>query len=693
MAEQNHKPLLEIKNLAVAYRTKGSVRRVLRGVSLRVESGSILGVVGESGCGKTTLALAVLRYLPKEGFIQTGEIWFEGQQLNTLSLEQMRAIWGNEIAFVPQDPTSSLNPSIKIGEQVTEMLHLHPEEARSRVIQLFNTVQLADPERVVNSYPHQLSGGMQQRILIAMALSLKPKLLVLDEPTTNLDTTTQAAVLELICDLIRERDMAAIYVTHNLGLVRQVCDRVAILYAGELLEEGSTQRIFDEPNHPYTRGLLDSIPRLGENKGHTRLRSLEGHIPLSGAPALGCNYRLRCHLAMEICEQHPTLFELEVSRVSRCHRWGEIARGEIDNRKSAAAAISTARPPLEALHILEVKDIEVNFPMPPTMQEFIWRKPRRSVKAVGGVDFEILKGRTLGLVGESGSGKTTLARVIVGLQDTSEGTLRFLNTPLPSRLSRRSIETLRQLQMLFQNTDEALNPYQTVEGILRRALQRVLGKDSAATKRAVLSLLDSVHLSAEYATRLPSQLSGGERQRVAIARAFASHPALLIADEPVSSLDASVQAAVLNLLNDMQEVNGTAALFISHDLAVVGYLADVVAVIYRGQLMEVAEAQELFKPPYHPYTEALLSAIPKIEYESGHASIQLKGEIPSPLEKIEGCPFHTRCPHRLGEICVQEEPPWRTLESGKHYYCHIDEKGLRDLAQENYFYENSALRE
>ncbi len=246
--------------------------------------------------------------------------------------------------------------------------------------------------------------------------------------------------------------------------------------------------------------------------------------------------------------------------------------------------------------------------------------------------------------------------------------------------------------MLFQNTDEALNPYQTVEGLLRRTLQRMLGKNGAVTKNAVLALLDSVQLSAEYATRLPSQLSGGERQRVAIARAFASHPALLVADEPVSSLDASVQAAVLNLLNDMQEDHGTAALFISHDLAVVGYLADVIAVIYRGQLMEVAEAQELFKPPYHPYTEALLAAIPKIEYATGHASIQLKGEIPSPLEKIEGCPFHTRCPHQLGEICVQEEPPWRTLESGKHYYCHIDEEGLRNLSQENYFRENSGLR-
>ena len=649
--------------------------------------------MGESGSGKTTLALAILRYLPKEGFIQAGEIWFDEHPIHALPLEQMRTIWGKEIAFVPQDPSSSLNPSIKIGEQVAEMLHLHPDDARARVIQLFKTVQLADPEHVANSYPHQLSGGMQQRVLIAMALNLKPKLLVLDEPTSNLDTTTQAAVLKLICDLIRDRGMAAIYVTHNLRLVRQVCDRVAILYAGELLEEGPTQQIFDQPNHPYTRGLLDSIPRLGENKSHMRLRSLEGRIPLSGEPTLGCNYRSRCHLSIEICEQHPALFELSGSRVSRCHRWDEIDRGEIDNRKSSAESIPILRTSKKRLPILGIEDIRVDFPLQRTFEEFIGRKQPRKVQAVGGVKFEILKGQTLGLVGESGSGKTTLARVIVGLQDTAGGTMRFLSSALPSRLNGRSMETLRQLQMVFQNTDEALNPYQTVEEILRRPLQRMLGKNRTAAKRDVLFLLDSVQLSAEYAKRLPSQLSGGERQRVAIARAFASHPTLLIADEPVSSLDASVQAAVLNLLNDMQEKDGTAALFISHDLAVVGYLADVIAVIYRGQLMEVAEAHELFKPPYHPYTEALLSAIPKIEYKNGHAKIQLKGEIPSPLEKLEGCPFHTRCPHRLGEICDQEQPPWRTLASGKRYFCHIDEDGLQRLSQDNYFRDYAELKE
>ena len=690
MAERNHTTLLEVKDLDVAYRTKTLVRGVLRGVSLKVESGTILGVVGESGSGKTTLALAILRYLPKEGFMQAGEIWFEGQPIHALSLEQMRALWGNEIAFVPQDPASSLNPSIKVGEQVAEMLHLQPEDAHARVIQLFNTVQLADPERVVNSYPHQLSGGMQQRILIAMALNLNPKLLVLDEPTTNLDPTTQAAVLKLVCDLIRDRGMAAIYVTHNLGLVRQVCDRVAILYAGELLEEGSTSLIFDQPNHPYTRGLLDSIPRLGENKARMRLRSLEGRAPFAGEPILGCIYRSRCHLAIEICEQHPALFEVEGSRVSRCHRWGEIASGDIDNRRLAEDATPVSRSPEKSLQVLDVKNIKVNFPLQRTLEEIMGRKPQKKLRALRSVEFEILQGQTLGLVGESGSGKTTMARVIVGLQDTSEGSMRFLSTPLPSRLTQRSIATLRQLQMVFQNPDEALNPYQTVDELLRRPLQRLMGKTREAARRDVLSLLDAVQLSPEYANRLPSQLSGGERQRVAIARAFASHPALLIADEPVSSLDASVQAAVLNLLNDMQEEHGTAALFISHDLAVVGYLADVIAVIYRGQLMEIAETQALFEPPYHPYTEALLSAIPKIE--NGDANIHLEGEIPSPIEKLGGCPFHTRCPHLLGEICVREEPPWRTLESGKRTYCHIDEEGLRNLAQENFFREIPELR-
>ncbi len=676
--------VLSIDELTVAYRVDGRWLDAVRDFSLRLEPGCTYGLVGESGSGKSTVALTIMRHLGAAGKVRQGRIIFDGRDLLALDEGTLRDVWGVHLTMVPQDPLSSLNPSIQVGEQLAEPLRHHMglsgNTVGQRVLELLTMVRVPDPERVARSYPHQISGGMQQRVMIAMALSTEPKLLVLDEPTTALDVTTQATILDLLRDLIRERQTAALYVTHNLGVVARICDRVAVLYAGELVEDGPTSDIFKRPIHPYTQGLLDSVPRLGDNKSRRQLQAIPGRIPSLRERPDGCAFAPRCALAINICQERPGLELSSDGRLIRCHRWSEITSGQIslpspDPKERLAGHKSDAD---RDGPVLELEDLQVYFDIQRSLSEIVGRKAVEHVKAVDGVELTIPPGKTLGLVGESGSGKTSLARAVIGLEKATGGEMRLLGKQLPSGLAKRDLATMSQLQIVFQNPEEALNPYMTVGETLRRPLMTLRNMSREEAEAAVPQLLADVRLPAAYAQRRPSQLSGGEKQRVAIARAFAANPDLLLSDEPVSALDVSVQASILNLLHALQVEHGAGNLFISHDLAVVGYLADEIAVIYAGHLMEVSAAEALFEPPHHPYTESLLSAIPLIDPDVKQSPIRLEGDVPNQIDMPSGCPFHPRCPRYLGDICATERPPWRDTGDGKRVFCHIPLEQLRE---------------
>jgi peptide/nickel transport system ATP-binding protein len=689
MGSSNIEAVLDISDLTVGYEQAGGWREAVRHVSLCIPPGETCGLVGESGSGKTTLALATMRYLPEEGSVCDGQIRFEGQNLLELPDREMRRIWGSQMAMVPQDAQASLNPSVKLGEQVAELLRhkagLTESEARQRTLELFERVQLGDTERVRESYPHQLSGGMLQRVLTAMAISTEPSLLVLDEPTSSLDVTTQAVMLDLFRELIGgQQQTAVLYITHNLGVVAQIADRVAVMYAGDLLEDAPTVDLYREPLHPYTRGLLECVPRLGENKSEVDLRPIQGHIPSLQELPTGCIFRPRCPLAIDVCKEYPPVYEARDGRRSRCHRWKEIQSDEVSASQPVPGGARLEPAGAAEEDVLDIENVAVHFTEGRTLRDLVTRTPPTRVRAVDGVSLDVGRGRTVGLVGESGSGKTTLARAVVGLAERTGGSIKLFDMELPPGLKGRTSDMYCCLQIVFQNPAETLNPYLSVGQILRRPLQRLRDQtpdegDDNGIDQAVEELLEAVHLSGAYASRLPGQLSGGEKQRVAIARAFAPRPDLLIADEPVTSLDVSVQASILNLFNELQAEHAIGTLFISHDLAVVGYLADVVAVIYLGELMEVSEAGSVFDPPHHPYTEALLSSVPLIDPQGEQEEIRLEGEVPSPSEEISGCPFHTRCPRFIGDICVEQVPPWRDIAgTNKRIFCHIPEEELRE---------------
>ena len=663
-------PAIELQDLEVVYRVRGTDRKVLRGVTLTIGQGESYGLVGESGCGKTTAAFALMRSLPRNGRVIGGSVRVNGDDLLAMSGAEVRKLRATTLSMVYQDPASALNPSIRIGDQVTEVFELMGQtgaSARGRARGILEKVQISDPVRVMRRYPHQLSGGMQQRVVIAMALAKDPTLLILDEPTTGLDATVEAEVLDLIAALRQEFGTSVLFISHNLAVIAKMCERVGVLYAGRLVEEGVATEVFRDPRHPYTVGLLRCIPRGGVRKDETPLDTIPGFLPPLGADLQGCVFAPRCGLVRDICRQEePRLYPLGDGRTSRCHFHQEA---HLVPRTAPEQLVAPRQG--NGSPILTVEDAAKTY-----------KQEGQEIQALRDISLAINPGEVLGLVGESGSGKTTFARILLGLTAPDAGSrLDLEGRPLAPRVQRRSGDQVKAVQVIFQNPDSALNRRFSVRRIIGRALSKLRGLHGNEREARTKELASSVRFDESLLAVRPTQLSGGLKQRVAIARAFAGDPRIVLCDEPTSALDVSVQAAILNLLAELQSGEGVTYLFISHDLGVVRYISDRIAVLYLGRLMELGDAETVFKAPHHPYTEALLSAVPDIE-GGERARIRLEGEIPSAAEPPSGCVFHTRCPRFLGAICEEEEPPLAEVEPSHFMRCHIPVEELRVLQAE-----------
>ncbi|HTW27724.1 MAG TPA: ABC transporter ATP-binding protein [Acetobacteraceae bacterium] len=659
--------LLSIRDLCVEYRTSAGRLVAIPDLSLEIAPGESFGLVGESGCGKSTLLMAIMGYLGRNGAMPRGQIMFDGRDLTRASEAELRRIRGSKIAIVYQEPATALNPSLTIGTQLIEVPMEHDgvnaAEARRRAARTLADVHLPDPDSVMRRYPHQLSGGQKQRVVIAMALLANPSLLLLDEPTTGLDVTVEAAVLDLVNELRVKYRTALFYISHNLGVIARVCDRIAVMYAGEIVEDAPARALFADPQHPYTRGLLSSIPRLGADKRSAPLRPIPGSVPVPGQARQGCGFAPRCpHAQPGRCDTGPIPLELaDADHQVRCVRHDELGPLVLPAPAAANAASETGEP------VLQVDALSRTFAV-----------GRAQLLANDRLDFTARRGQVLAIVGESGSGKSTFARILAGLDRATGGQLRFLEQEIGSRTVRaRAAREVAAIQMVFQNPDGTLNPSHPVGRAIARALRRFgVARTRRDTQERVRALLQMVRLPTGIRHALPRQLSGGQKQRIAIARAFAGNPSLLIADEPVSALDVSVQAAVINLLLRIQAEQRSTMVFISHDLALVRYLADEVVVMYLGRVMESGPVAALFRPPYHPYTEALLSAVPLPDPTLRQTRIHLEGEIPSPLNPGPGCRFASRCPRKLGSICDTVPPPERRPSDGHMILCHIPVEDL-----------------
>jgi peptide/nickel transport system ATP-binding protein len=677
-------PLLEIDNLCLSYFTRAGEIPAVFDFSLTLRPGEAVGLVGESGCGKSTVALGIMRYMGHNGGIVGGKIKFKGRDMAELSEEELRQLRGSEISMIYQEPMAALNPSLTLGTQLMEVPMVHEgvsaEEARKRAIEMLTDVKLPDAERVMNSYPHQISGGQQQRVVIAMALLSNPSLLLLDEPTTALDVTVEAGIVELIAEMSRKYNSSLLYISHNLGLMLEVCDRIGVMYSGEVVEEGNIDSIFTWPKHPYTHGLFGCIPLPYADKNSRPLVAIDGQLPLPHERPPGCNFGPRCDFfeggvcdvgALPIVEV--TTDDDDDHRV-RCVRWNDI-----DPQDAVAVGIEKEAVEVGEV-VLEVDGMQKYYEVKDTSIGAMFSgEGMKYVKANEAINFTARRGETIGIVGESGCGKSTFAKVLMGLETVTEGEVRLEGNNIGVMpVNSRSPEQLGSLQMVFQNPNDTLNPSHTIGGQIARVIKKFgVEKDPQKIMNRVAELLDIVKLPRDFMIRKPRQLSGGQKQRVGIARAFAGNPAMVIADEPISALDVSVAAAVTELLMDIQREHKTTLLFISHDLSAVRYLADRVVVMYLGKIMERGTTDEVFAPPYHPYTEALLSAVPIADPEIEKRHIVLEGNLPSALNPPVGCPFSTRCPSRIGDICDTEPPPDQIDQDRHVISCHIPLEELR----------------
>lgn len=678
---QSPEPLLACRDLCISYYTRAGEIPAVVDFNLTVMPGEAIGIVGESGCGKSTVALAIMQYLGRNGAIADGQVLFKGQDMTIMSESQLCDLRGSKIAMIYQEPMASLNPAMRVGEQLSEVPIFHEglgkSEAKARALDLLAQVKLPEPERIYQSYPHQLSGGQQQRVVIAMALLSKPELLILDEPTTALDVTVEAGIIDLVKSLAKDSGTSMIFISHNLGLILETCDKITVMYSGQAVERGSVRAVFDHMRHPYTRGLLNSIPLPGADKNTRPLVPIHGQIPMPRQRPTGCYFGPRCDFFQAgVCDLHRiTMRPVPDSpeQEARCVRIDEI-----DWRDQQRNGLSTEATPIGD-DILTVAGLSKTYEMRNNgLMALLSGKAITRVKANDNISFTAREAETVAVVGESGCGKSTLAKVLMGLETATEGEVLLADCSIgDTEVQSRRASTVSLLQMVFQNPFDTLNPSHTVEAQIMRAIRK-LNPDiaKADAQQRVLDLLDLVKLPREFASRKPRQLSGGQKQRVGIARAFAGNPRIVIADEPTSALDVSVQAAVTGLLMDIQREHKTTLIFISHDLSIVRYLADRILVMYLGQIVEQGSTEAIFAPPYHPYTEALLSAIPIADTAVKKRRIVLEGELPSATNPPSGCPFQTRCPRKIGDICETDLPPQQSSDDGHQIACHIPMKEL-----------------
>ncbi len=668
--------VLSVKGLRTYFNTNEGLVRAVDDISFDIGKGEIFSVVGESGSGKSMMALSLLRLIPHPGKIVSGEIVLNGTDLSILPEEAMRRQRGRKIAMIFQEPMTALNPVMTIGNQIAEVILHHFSEtqknAHRRTLALLDRVGIPDPEHRYFEYPHQMSGGMKQRVMIAMALAGEPDLLIADEPTTALDVTIQAQILDLLRAIQKERGMAILLITHDLGVVSETADKVAVMYAGQIVEMANRAAFFENPLHPYSKKLFDSLPY--KSKRGSELSMIRGSVPSLATPFAGCRFSNRCDWAWEICEPVPPKWIKEGDRGVLCHLY---------DTEPTVKLLSPTGPTWESdeqgftpkkqrqletdVPLLQVSDLQVHFPI----YKGLFRSVAGFVKAVDGVTFQIHGGKTVALVGESGCGKTTTGKAILQLIKPTHGLVSFNGIDLGA-VSKKALRNLRKdFQMVFQDPYASLNPRMTIAEILSEGLW-VTKTHKAQIPTKIDVLLEQVGLPADAKDRYPHEFSGGQRQRISIARALSVNPKLIICDEPTSALDVSVQAQILNLLKHLQESLGLGFLFITHNLSIVEYFADEVAVMYLGRIIEYGKVDEVLENPLHPYTQALLSAVPKIDPSTNREIVHLEGDIPSPIAPPSGCHFHTRCPHAL-PIC-SETYPGSTDKGGSHtVLCHLYE--------------------
>ena len=669
--------LLEVKNLVTTFRNDGNEFNAIECVTLHVDRGEIVGIVGESGSGKSVTMLSVLQLISSPGRVAGGEVYLEGIDGNLLNYgsesETIRQIRGGRISMIFQEPMTSLNPVLTVGYQIQENVMLHTmlsqDEARKRTIEAMKMVKIPDAESRYDYYPQQFSGGMRQRIMIAMAMAPNPDILIADEATTALDVTTQAQLLEMIRDIAKKNNTAVIMVTHNLGLVARYAERIYVMYGGHMMEASGCKEIFHQTQHPYTRALLRAIPRLDDPKNRI-LIPIDGLPPVPSQRPEYCPFYARCEYRCNKCLKHTdaTLKEIRPGHYSACCLTQDDLAQKEEELLHRDYGTSPDRRPADSL-CLDVHDVRKYFPV---FKGFMKRKVGE-VKAIEDISFSIRKGETLGVVGESGCGKTTLARCIMRVYEPDEGKIIFEGTDV-TRASDKDLKTYRpKVSMIFQDPFSSLDPRQYAGSIVGESLKihKLVGSQAEYDCK-VDELFRKVGLDPAFKERVAHEFSGGQRQRIGIARALSSNPSLIICDEPISALDVSIQAQIINLLEEIQAEMGISYIFIAHDLAVVKHISDRILVMYLGRIMEIALCDELYEHSLHPYTQALLSAIPVADpvIEEGREPIRMQGEVPSILKRPTGCPFHNRCPQCM-ELCKQVTPQLREVIDGHYVACHL----------------------